>query len=34
MEFRMAEESLARIRVVGIGGGGGNAVNTDRKSVV
>jgi cell division protein FtsZ len=28
MEFRMAEESLARIRVVGIGGGGGNAVNT------
>jgi cell division protein FtsZ len=28
MEFRMAEESLARIRVIGIGGGGGNAVNT------
>jgi len=28
MEFRMAEESLAKIRVVGIGGGGGNAVNT------
>jgi cell division protein FtsZ len=28
MEFRMAEESLARIRVVGVGGGGGNAVNT------
>jgi len=28
MEFRMADESLARIRVVGIGGGGGNAVNT------
>ncbi|MDX1775357.1 MAG: cell division protein FtsZ [Desulfobulbales bacterium] len=24
----MAEESLARIRVIGIGGGGGNAVNT------
>ncbi len=28
MEFRMAEESLAKIRVIGIGGGGGNAVNT------
>jgi len=28
MEFRMAEESLARIRVIGVGGGGGNAVNT------
>ena len=28
MEVRMAEESLARIRVIGIGGGGGNAVNT------
>ncbi|MBW2483777.1 MAG: cell division protein FtsZ [Deltaproteobacteria bacterium] len=28
MEFRMAEETLARIRVIGIGGGGGNAVNT------
>lgn len=28
MEFRMAEESVARIRVIGIGGGGGNAVNT------
>ena len=28
MEFRMADETLARIRVIGIGGGGGNAVNT------
>jgi cell division protein FtsZ len=28
MEFRMAEETLAKIRVIGIGGGGGNAVNT------
>jgi cell division protein FtsZ len=28
MEFRMAEETLARIKVIGIGGGGGNAVNT------
>ena len=28
MQFRMAEESVARIRVIGIGGGGGNAVNT------
>ena len=28
MEFRMAEETLARIRVIGVGGGGGNAVNT------
>jgi len=28
MEFRIAEETLARIKVVGIGGGGGNAINT------
>jgi len=28
MQFRMAEETLARIRVVGIGGGGGNVINT------
>ena len=28
MEFRIAEETLARIRVVGVGGGGGNAINT------
>ena len=28
MEFRIAEETLARIRVVGIGGGGGNVINT------
>jgi cell division protein FtsZ len=28
MEFRIAEETLARIKVVGVGGGGGNAINT------
>ncbi|MGW8160939.1 MAG: cell division protein FtsZ [Desulfobulbales bacterium] len=28
MEFRMADETLAKIKVIGIGGGGGNAVNT------
>lgn len=28
MSFRMATDSLARIRVIGVGGGGGNAVNT------
>ncbi len=28
MQFRMAEETLASIRVVGIGGGGGNVINT------
>ncbi|OGQ98955.1 MAG: cell division protein FtsZ [Deltaproteobacteria bacterium RIFOXYD12_FULL_57_12] len=28
MSFRMADEPLARIRVIGVGGGGGNAINT------
>jgi len=28
MTFKMANESLARIKVIGVGGGGGNAVNT------
>lgn len=28
MSFRMANEPLAKIKVIGVGGGGGNAVNT------
>lgn len=28
MAFRMANEPIAKIRVVGVGGGGGNAINT------
>ncbi len=28
MSFRMATDELARIRVIGVGGGGGNAINT------
>ena len=29
MPFRMAEsESVARVKVIGVGGGGGNAINT------